>query len=240
MFVHVNLRCCSVLFCVCPRECALYYAVPDVSIDLFQSMLASCLDFHFQISRGAVRLKKMNTKSKAMTRLEAVVETIPDHRWAAIGKCLLASDLLDKRTFEQQWGSDSRNTLFINVLNSVGNPSRPSWKQLVKVLQVELGYDHELITLVKEVNQDCGDRVRNQSHGYGTTLQFKGGKEFDPDSGDETDNPSTPLLSNYQGSVKLVMPVVVIVQFSIANGQFVSCSGDASLPNKFTLCDSSM
>ena len=94
----------------------------------------------------------------------------------------------------------------------MGNPSRPSWKQLVKVLQVQLGYDHELITLVKEVNQDHGDQVRNQSHGYGTTLQFKSGKEFDPDSGDENNNPSAPLLSNSQGqSVKLVMPVVVIV-----------------------------
>jgi len=204
----VNLRCCS----ACARGCALYYAVPDVSIDLFQSTLASYLDFHFQISRDAVRLKKMNTKSKAMARLEAVVETIPNHRWAAIGKCLLASDLLDKRTFEQQWDSDSRSTLFINVLNSVGNPSRPSWKQLLKVLQVQLGYDHELITLVKEVNQDHGDQVRNRSHSYGTTLQFKSGKEFDPDSGDENNNPSAPLLSNSQGqSVKLVMPVVVIV-----------------------------
>ena len=168
----------------------------------------------FQISRDAVRLKKMNTKSKAMTRLEAVLETIPNHLWAAIGKCLLASDILDKRTFEQRWDSESRNTLFINVLNTVGNPSSPSWKQLVKVLQAQLGYDHELITLVKEVN--C-DQVRNQSHGYGTTLQFKGGKEFDPDSGDETDNPSTPLLSNSQGSVQLMIPVVVIVQFSIAS-----------------------
>ena len=104
----MNLRCCS----ACARGCALYYAVPDVSIDLFQSTLASYLDFHFRISRDAVRLKKMNTKSKAMARLEAVVETIPNHRWAAIGKCLLASDLLDKRTFEQQWDSDSIEALY--------------------------------------------------------------------------------------------------------------------------------
>ena len=142
----------------------------------------------------------MSTNSKSMTRLEAVVETIPNHRWATIGKSLLASGLLDKHTFEQQWDSESRSSLFINVLNSVGNPSRPPWKQLVKVLQVQLGYDHELITLMKKVNQDC-DQVREQSHGYGTTaLQFKDGKEFHPDSRDETDNPSTPLLPNSEGS----------------------------------------
>ena len=131
-----------------------------------------------------------------MTRLGAVVETLPNHRWAAIGKGLLASGLLDKHMFEQQWDSESRSTLFSNVLNSVGNPSRPSWKQLVKVLQVQLGYDHELTTLVKEVTQDC-DQVRERSHGYGT--QFRGGKEYHPDSGEETNSPSTPLLPNSQG-----------------------------------------
>ena len=140
----------------------------------------------------------MNTNSKSMIRLGAVVETIPNHRWATIGEGLLASGLLDRHTFEQQWDSESRSSLFINVLTSVGNSSRPPWKQLVKVLQVQLGYDHELITLVKEVTRDC-DQVRE--HGCGTTaLLFKDGKEFHRDSGDETDNPSTPLLPNSQGS----------------------------------------
>ena len=185
------------------------------------------LGFHFHVSRGEHEIiKKMNTNSKSMTGLGAVVETIPNHRWAAIGKGLLASGLLDKHTFEQQWDSESRSSLFINVLTSVGNPSRPPWKQLVKVLQVQLGYDHELITLVKEVTRDC-DQVREQSHGYGTTaLWFKDGKEFHRDSGEETDNPSTPLLPNSQGS-----------KISDACSYYFVNSGDALLQNRSTLCD---
>ena len=165
-----------------------------------------------------------------MTRLGAVVETIPNHRWATIGKGLLANGLLDRHTFELQWDSESRSSLFINVLSSVGSPSRPPWKQLVKVLQVQLGYDHELVTLVKEVNQDR-DQVREHSCGA-TALKFKDGKEFHHNSGDETDNPTIPLLPNSQGSK---INDACSCCYLVFNTQFVN---SASLQNRSTLCDS--
>ena len=127
-------------------------------------------------------------------KLQQVLDTIPSDKWTAIGKCMLENGILDQQIFQKQWNSESRYDIFLDVLHNVTDDhsrATVSWKQVMNILQMQLGCTHEVISLVKDIVEQNGSG--KQRHGYGSAaVQWEGSQSRAIT--DSLMDPSTPLL----------------------------------------------
>ena len=127
-------------------------------------------------------------------KLQEVLETIPNNKWTAIGKCLLENDMLNQQVLLKRRDSEPRGDVFLDVLHNLADDhsrATVSWKQLMNILQMQLGYSHEAISLVMEV---VGQYSLGK-HGYGSTaVQCEGSHSRSRGVTDSLMDSTTPLL----------------------------------------------